>query len=269
MAVELLTQKLAHLRRAISDMESVLIAFSGGIDSTLVLKVAHDELGEGALGVTALSPTYPSLELEAASLLAREIGARHELVRTDQLAVPEFVQNDASRCFHCKTDLYHLMENLRQSRSFQWVVDGTNLDDLGDDRPGIKAARECNVRSPLVESSFTKADIRAAAKTLGLSNWNKPAAACLSSRIPRGVPITIEKLYRIEQAESALLGLGFRQIRVRDHGDIARIEIPIEEFESFNQPEVRTAVSGRLRRIGFKFVCVDLEGYRPGGITLG
>lgn len=161
------------------------------------------------------------------------------------------------------------MENLRQSRSFQWVVDGTNLDDLGDDRPGIKAAREWNVRSPLVESSFTKADIRAAAKTLGLSNWNKPAAACLSSRIPRGVPITIEKLYRIEQAESALLGLGFRQIRVRDHGDIARIEIPIEEFESFNQPEVRTAVSGRLRRIGFKFVCVDLEGYRPGGITLG
>lgn len=268
MSTELLTEKLAHLRRMVTDMQSVLIAFSGGIDSTLVLKVAHDALGEGALGVTALSPTYPSTELETASLLAREIGVRHEFVLTDQLAVPEFVQNDAARCFHCKTDLYQMLEKLRQSRSFQWVVDGTNLDDLGDDRPGIKAAREWKVRSPLVESSFTKADIRAAAKTLGLSNWDKPAAACLSSRIPRGVPITIEKLQRVEQAESAIRAEGFRQFRVRDHGNIARIEVPEEEFLRLNRPEVRTGISARLRRIGFKFVCVDLEGYRPGGISL-
>jgi len=245
-----------------------LVAFSGGIDSTLVLKVAHEQLGERASGVTAVSPTFPTIELEDATRIAREIGARHEIVHTDQLTIPAFIQNDATRCFHCKTDLYKLLGGLREPCG-QWVVDGTNLDDLGEDRPGIKAAREWEVRSPLVEASFSKADVRAAAKSLGLTSWNKPAAACLSSRIPRGIPITIEKLRRVEQAEAILRAEGFRQVRVRDHGEVARIEVAAEELARLNQPVLRAQISARLREVGFRFVCVDLEGYRPGGVSLG
>ncbi|HWC50416.1 MAG TPA: ATP-dependent sacrificial sulfur transferase LarE [Nitrospira sp.] len=265
MTTALLTTKLDRLRQIVADMQSVLVAFSGGIDSALVLKIAHDELGSNAVGITALSPTYPAAELDSAARTAHEIGARHEVVTTDQLAIPAFVQNDAARCFHCKTDLYRLMEGLRTARSAQWILDGTNIDDLGDDRPGIKAARDWEVRSPLVEAGLTKADVRAAAHSLGLSAWDKPAAACLSSRIPRGVPITFEKLRRVELAEAVLQAEGFRHVRVRDHGDIARIEIAHEEFPQLDQPALRASISARLRELGFRFICVDLEGYRPGG----
>jgi uncharacterized protein len=265
---ELLTGKLDCLRRVIADMQSVLVAFSGGIDSTLVLKVAHEELRERAIGVTALSPTFPQSELDDARRIAREIGVRHETVETDQLTLPEFVQNDASRCFHCKTDLYQLLDGLRSDYCSQWVADGTNLDDLSDDRPGIKAARDWKVRSPLVEASLSKADVRALAQSLGLSSWDKPAAACLSSRIPRGIPITFEKLRRVERAEAVLQSMGFRQMRVRDHGEIARIEVSPNEFEMLNRADARAQLSARLREVGFRYVCVDLEGYRPGGISL-
>lgn len=268
MTTTLLTGKLDRLRRIVTDMQSVLVAFSGGIDSTLVLKIAHDELGPKAVGITAVSPTYPAAELESAARAAKEIGAQHEVVSTDQLAIPAFVQNDAARCFHCKTDLYRLMEGLRAARSMQWILDGTNMDDLSDDRPGIRAAREWHVRSPLVEAELTKADVRAAAHSLSLSTWDKPAAACLSSRIPRGVPITVEKLHRIEEAEAILQAEGFRQVRVRDHGDIARIEVSAEEFARLEEPALRSSISARLRRTGFRFICVDLEGYRPGGAGL-
>ncbi len=266
---EPLHDRLNTLRRAISDMESVLVAFSGGIDSTVVLKIAHEQLGEHALAVTAVSPTFPTIELDSAKRVASEIGARHELVHTDQLDIPAFVQNDAARCFHCKTDLYQLLDGLREPRASRWIVDGTNLDDLGDDRPGIRAAREWRVRSPLVEASLSKSDVRALAQALGLSNWNKPAAACLSSRIPRGIPITIESLRRVEQAEEVLQAEGFRHVRVREHGEVARIEVGAEEFSRLNQPDLRAHISARLRKAGFRFVCVDLEGYRPGGISLG
>lgn len=268
MVTGLLTDKLEHLRQIVAEMQSVLVAYSGGIDSALVLKVAHDELGTNAVGITALSPTYPAAELESATRTAAEIGARHEVVTTDQLEIPAFVQNDAARCFHCKSDLYRLMESIRDARSAQWILDGTNLDDLGDDRPGIKAAREWHVRSPLVEAAFTKADVRAAAHALGLSAWDKPAAACLSSRIPRGVPITVEKLRRVEAAEAVLQANGFRHIRVRDHGDIARIEVAAEEFSRLGDPVLRGTISAGLRHAGFRFICVDLEGYRPGGTSL-
>jgi uncharacterized protein len=268
MVTALLTDKLDRLRHIVGKLQSVLVAFSGGIDSTLVLKIAHDELGLNAVGITAVSPTYPAAELESATRTALEIGARHEVVTTDQLEIPAFVQNDAARCFHCKTDLYRLMEELRAARSTEWILDGTNMDDLGDDRPGITAAREWQVRSPLVEAAFTKAEVRAVAHVLGLSAWDKPAAACLSSRIPRGVPITLEKLRRVEQAETILQAEGFRHARVRDHGDIARIEVAPEEFGRLGQPALRALISAGLRRAGFRFICVDLEGYRPGGTSL-
>ena len=264
-----LDSKLTALRRVISDMQSVLVAFSGGIDSTIVLKVAHEQLGEHALAVTAVSPTFPAIELGGAKQVASEIGARHELVHTDQLNIPAFVQNDATRCFHCRTDLYQLLDGLRKPRASRWIVDGTNLDDLGDDRPGIKAAREWGVRSPLVEASLSKSDVRTLAKTLGLSNWDKPAAACLSSRIPRGTPITIESLCRVEQAEAILRAERFRHVRVREHGELARIEVGAEDFVRLNQPDLRARISTRLRETGFRFICVDLEGYRPGGVSLG
>ena len=269
MQATLLQHKLDRLRALLSEMRSVLVAYSGGIDSTFVLKVAHDQLHERAVGVTAVSPTFPSIELETAKRVAKEIGARHEIVQTDQLEIPEFTKNDAARCFHCKTDLYQLLETLRQTRATAYMVDGTNLDDLGDDRPGIKAAKEWGVRSPLVEAELSKADIRVLAKDLGLSNWDKPAAACLSSRIPRGITITREKLSRIEEAEAVLYGEGLRHYRVRDHGEIARIEITKDEMILLTETERRARISTRLKELGFRFVTVDLEGYRPGGVSLG
>lgn len=263
-----LEHKLLHLRQIFAAMDSVLVAYSGGIDSTFVLKVAHDQLGDSAVGITAISPTFPAVELETATRVAKEIGARHELIETDQLTIPAFTANDASRCFHCKTDLYQLMGKLSALRAQSVVVDGTNLDDLGDDRPGITAAREWGVRSPLVEAGLTKADIRSLARDLGLSNWDKPAAACLSSRIPRGITITREKLSRVEQAEEVLFAEGFRHCRVRDHGEIARIEVGQNELARMLDGERGTRISRRMKALGFRFVTIDLEGYRPGGVSI-
>lgn len=263
-----LEYKLLHLREIFAAMDSVLVAYSGGIDSTVVLKVAYDQLGDSAVGVTAISPTFPAVELETATRVAKEIGVRHELIETNQLTIPAFTENDANRCFHCKTDLYQLMGRLREQRAPAVVVDGTNLDDLGDDRPGIRAAREWGVRSPLVEAGLSKADIRSLAKDLGLSNWDKPAAACLSSRIPRGTTITREKLSRVEQAEEVLFAEGFRHCRVRDHGDIARIEVGQSERAQLLDGERGTRISRRIKELGFRFVTMDLEGYRPGGVSL-
>jgi uncharacterized protein len=260
-----LAEKRQKLGDLFTEMRSVLVAFSGGIDSTLVLKVAHDRLGAGAIGVTAVSPTFPQIELETARRLGREIGARHIEVQTDQLEIADFVRNDAGRCYHCKTDLYSLLGKMRHELALGALVDGTNVDDLEDDRPGLIAAREWGVRSPLVEAGLSKTEVRELARHLGLSNWDKPAAACLSSRVPRGVPITREKLLRVEQAELVLLQDGFRQCRVRDHGEEARIEVDRAELPALLIPERRERVTARLKELGFRFVTVDREGYRRGG----
>lgn len=261
-----LSDKLQRMQTLLREMNSVVVAFSGGIDSTLVLKVAHDALGTQAIGVTAVSPTFPDIELELSRQVAAEIGARHIMLPTDQLQIEDFVRNDASRCYHCKTDLYQLLGRLQHDLQLGAVVDGTNLDDLGDDRPGLVAARERGVRSPLVEAGLTKAEVRTLAKDFGLSNWDKPAAACLSSRIPHGTTITREKLSRVEQAEATLFREGFRQFRVRDHGDIARLELDDDGLAALQDNARRSGIIQKLKEVGFRFVTVDLEGYQRGSV---
>ena len=269
MLTPLLQEKTVKLESIFQEMGAVLIAFSGGIDSTLVLKVAHHTLGKKAMAVVAVSPTLPKEELEDVRRISLEIGVELIMAHTNQLEIPSFVRNDVSRCYHCKTDLYGIFEPIKQTSGINVVVDGTNLDDLGDDRPGLRAAQEHAVRSPLVESGFTKADVRNLAKHLGLSNWDKPAAACLSSRIPRGLVITEMSLRRIEQAEKILKEEGFRQVRVRDHEGIARIEVVQQEIEHFFDADRRQRITESLKHLGFRWVTLDLAGYQVGGGNLG
>ncbi|WP_447963350.1 ATP-dependent sacrificial sulfur transferase LarE [Nitrospira sp. Ecomares 2.1] len=260
--------KYEALQELFFDMESVVVAFSGGVDSTLVLKVGFDILGSQAKAVTAVSPTFPALEVEEVKQLSAAIGAPLQLVETDQLQIESFVKNDATRCFHCKTDLYRLLSSLRDAVGFHTIVDGTNVDDLGEDRPGINAARQLGVRSPLVEAGLSKADIRELAKGLGLANWNKPAAACLSSRITRGLPITKAYLSRVEQAEAFLVAQGVTQVRVRLHGDLARIEIEPTQMGILMEEPGRSRLVEKFKKLGFQTITLDLEGYRAGGGNL-
>ncbi len=259
-----LRDKYVALQQLFEEMGSTVVAFSGGIDSTLVLKVAFDTLGARAKAVTATSPTFPAIELVAVHQLSAEIGTTLQIVETDQLEIDAFVQNDTTRCFHCKTDLYGLLGKMKEDAQLNAIVDGTNMDDLQDDRPGIIAARALGVRSPLVEVGLGKSDIRALAKSLGLSNWDKPAAACLSSRVPRGIQITRAGLSRIERAEALLFQEGFRQVRVRDHDGIARIETESLEFHLLHDDERRHRIVKGIREIGFQFATLDLAGYQSG-----
>jgi len=267
-------RKLADLRACMRELGSVLVCYSGGIDSALVLAVAHAELGPRAIGMTATSASVLPLEVEEAKAIADGLGADHRIVASNEIDDPDYRKNDVDRCFHCKSELYRLAESRRIAWNLEHVLNGTNVDDLGDHRPGLVAASEAGVKSPLVELGFTKADVRDAARAIGLSAWDKPAAACLSSRIPFGTEVTAARLGKIGELETTLRGLGFQRVRVRFHpipaspgtveGAIARIELDPADVARAASEELRDRIAQAGRDAGFTFVTVDLGGYRMG-----
>src|SRR3990170_4006073 len=262
-----LVAKRDRLLAGLRERGSPVVAFPGGVDSTYVAAAAYDALGERALAVTGVSPSIPASEVEEAKALARAIGIPHRLIETHEMDRPGYVENSPDRCFYCKDELYTLLGAMTQIEGYDHVVDGCNVDDMGDHRPGRRAAAEHGVRSPLIEAGLTKDEIRALSKERGLPTWDKPAMACLSSRIPYGTPVTVEALDQIEAAEMFLRSLGLRQLRVRHHGNVARIELDESGMSVLMSGGRRQAVVERFKALGFLYVTLDLTGFRSGSMN--
>ncbi|MDA8098788.1 MAG: ATP-dependent sacrificial sulfur transferase LarE [Nitrospiraceae bacterium] len=261
-------QRWRHLLSLLSDMRLAVVAFSGGVDSSLLLRAAAETLGQNLIAVTAASETYPSGELEHAKSFARSLGIRHRIIESKELEQEAFTRNGPDRCYHCKRELFSRLRMLAESEGIAEVLDGANHDDNLDYRPGRRAALEFSVRSPLAEAGMTKEDIRTLAKSLGLAAWDKPSLACLSSRIPYGTQITPALLLKIQQAEDIVRGAGVRIVRVRHHGDIARIEIEPSSFYSFlRDEELRESIVRKIKALGYTYVCLDMGGYRSGSMN--
>jgi len=260
-------EKQQQLFSLLRDMGRVIVAYSGGTDSAYLAWAANRALGDQSVAITADSASIPESHKRDAIDFARQFGIRHELIPTHEFENPDYLKNDANRCFHCKDELFDRLEEVGRERGIEHIVYGVNMDDLGDYRPGQNAAKLHRVKAPLVDAKLSKAEIRELSRVAGLPTWDRPAAACLSSRIPYGTPVTIENIKRVENGEEELKALGFRQFRVRFHGEIARIEIAPEEMEKALSVEMARKFTNIFKKLGFQYVTLDLEGYRQGSLN--